>query len=738
MRRIKPLGVVAALENEEHDSNDKNQSADHDRAPIDGVDVHHIEPEEITLEQQAAAKAAAAAPAAPAVAAPVVTAEDTTATAAPGVTVPADDSAADAAGHPVTAAGDGDGDADDAAPASTDPIDPGVEQVASNAAPAADAAAPVAPAAGAEGGDAAASAFTGDTAAAPTAGAAVADAAAAAVDGAAPAADAAATAAVVADEPVVDAAAAPAEGAAAAPAEGEVDAAAAVEVPAADAAAAPAEGAEAAAPAADAAPAAAGAEAAATVDDLNHEDHPMETVDSVEGATIELNEGEAEAEQSETMIEDAADVATSLESLAESLRAQLQLGGLNRHSAQLAKISTEHLYHQVGLQGVNFPALESFDTVSGRQRGTKHVLESIVQKVGDIVKRIIKAIMDSIQWLISRVKMAFSVAKKTGERAEKIAAAAKAINQGSPAEIVKGGFISHLMIGDQVTDLRHALLEINDGNQLFYSARTELFQALRSMLEAEETTGEGQKLLEAAAAPYRSLKKSFEFTAKDSQTHGANDAGIDKVLYVSSALPGNVIITVAVPGTNEGSHEVHVRQLADMRVLIQSNGHTPASELVGIKGMAIKDIVEISELVVEVCKHMQSYESQVNALASEKKAVVAKLNEFANAGEGPKAQLAQLGKLTMTLVDQPMMQWSKYALTTLRAVLDYCTVSLQAYAPAQGGQGADAASLNRQGREFSDAFNKDIANHSSQATRDEVKRGMAESSEAMRKAAGSA
>lgn len=120
-------------------------------------------------------------------------------------------------------------------------------------------------------------------------------------------------------------------------------------------------------------------------------------IDSVESAEKSA-EDEKESDSEDVAIQTAA----SLEAIACIMHASLDKGGMSPVAAHAANITLESLYTRIGvkIKETNFPALESFDSISARKRNTEVALEGI----GDILGRIWAALAKSVKNIARRFK----------------------------------------------------------------------------------------------------------------------------------------------------------------------------------------------------------------------------------------------------------------------------------------------------------------------------------------------
>ncbi len=118
---------------------------------------------------------------------------------------------------------------------------------------------------------------------------------------------------------------------------------------------------------------------------------------SLETDLIEVSEIAAGADGDAVETEEAVDVVTALESIAEALGQSAKNGGMDRYAAEALGLAVDHMYKRVGLKRQAMPALESFGQTSSRMRATQIALEDIKEQVAKIWAAIVAAISKAIE-----------------------------------------------------------------------------------------------------------------------------------------------------------------------------------------------------------------------------------------------------------------------------------------------------------------------------------------------------
>lgn len=142
--------------------------------------------------------------------------------------------------------------------------------------------------------------------------------------------------------------------------------------------------------------------------EVNEEVAKEELVEVPESTTLlEIEESVKENDTFNTQVEEATDVVTSLEELAEQLEESLDTGGLNETASEITDIAITSLTQRVGLQPKAMVATEGFKSPSMRIRNTKIAIESIKETLDKIYAALKEAVARSIAWIKSFISRFF-------------------------------------------------------------------------------------------------------------------------------------------------------------------------------------------------------------------------------------------------------------------------------------------------------------------------------------------
>ena len=153
------------------------------------------------------------------------------------------------------------------------------------------------------------------------------------------------------------------------------------------------------------------------------EQHEEETtgygIDTIEYASLEMAEVASDLERHEQAVVELEEIAAGLESIAESMEASLEQGGMDPVAAQFAHHAVGAYTERLGMEAADqLPALEAFGGDTGRQTSTQVSLESVKERAAQIFEAIRRAIEAVIKAVGDFFTQFFSNAEKLGKAVE--------------------------------------------------------------------------------------------------------------------------------------------------------------------------------------------------------------------------------------------------------------------------------------------------------------------------------
>lgn len=446
--------------------------------------------------------------------------------------------------------------------------------------------------------------------------------------------------------------------------------------------------------------------------------------ETVETGLLEVSDNESAAAQLQDQTEEAAEVATALESMAESLRAAAGNGGLSKDAAHAVNIATEHLMRRVGIDTTKrtMPALESYGTVQSRVVATQLAMESMANTARKIWYAIVDAIKKSIAWLVDRWNSFFDVAKKLKERADKLAAKAEGVGAKEPKvkELDNSGYVSALHVGGKIENLPGHIETVSKLVGAEFGGVAKRMEAFTKGVEAKE-----------AGAVGAAVSVLQEHSADMSLVTNPEAEGIRKPLegvtvLRSPELPGGkALIQEEMKAEKNDDADAMVKALnASKQYLGDFSNKTKPADGAKMPVLSPADLAKLAKTVSGLADTLQKFNEGSKKIADEKKKLVEKAEELAKKADDSKPaaggekkegeaakpaeaaapdtaaetpdEEAKMGKVYRALlmalgrnIDSPIAGLSVYSLNTGKKALDYITTALEeAYeVKVEGGEG---------------------------------------------------
>lgn len=215
-----------------------------------------------------------------------------------------------------------------------------------------------------------------------------------------------------------------------------------------------------------------------------------ELVEVPESTTLlEIEESVKENDTFNSQVEEATDVVTSLEELAEQLEESLDTGGLNETASEITDIAITSLTRRVGLEPKEMVATEGFKSPSMRVRNTKIAIESIKETLDKIYAALKEAVARSIAWIKSFIARFFPNFESYKAEIKNLHTALSKTTKDTPDANVsfdKKSIISSLKAGSS-TDIVANTKSLSSFSHMYFNfvekERTEVVSAVKTIVE---------------------------------------------------------------------------------------------------------------------------------------------------------------------------------------------------------------------------------------------------------------
>jgi len=405
--------------------------------------------------------------------------------------------------------------------------------------------------------------------------------------------------------------------------------------------------------------------------------------DSLEADLTEVEEAGSEADADASAVEQLEETAESLESIALSLEADAQNGGLDPVAARYAQRAIDFALRPLGPSAkFTHASLESFGGDSSKRDATLSMeadVKAWLKKVWEAIKRAIAKVRDSIKKLFIKL---FAAAPKLKRRAEALQTAAKGL-EGEPKEkqlVIPGNVASGIAVGKGLTSLSDTAKNLREQGDWVFD---DFFK---------KTWAYGESFASALAGWKFDSEKNFDASAKAVDTligavptvAGAKVSSGDKRFQGlevdrSEALPGNqaVFVTCKKAGATLASK---IETLGTYNVSVRDFTATPVEVKevklsVPSKQELEKVGEEIAALAGRVTKYNNSFQS-IDALINKVKtagdqfsAAAEKSDKLTGENKASARQILSAAKACANVIDAPAAAMTRYLITTGAKVL---------------------------------------------------------------------
>ena len=391
--------------------------------------------------------------------------------------------------------------------------------------------------------------------------------------------------------------------------------------------------------------------------------------------------------------------------MAKGLGIAAKNGGIDKHSAAVIAIATEHMCNRVGMQRKPMPSMESFGGASTRIGATQLAMEGIKQSAKDLWKYIVDAFKKLVNWVKGHWLKVFGSAETMKRRAEAIVKAADEVGSKKmkaksfeDASLVKALYkagavpsASSLKTGlAEVTTVATAVLDTN----------------------ATKIIAKGDKLVSDLETPADLSKYSvntigmFGIATNDpiGETGKKLVAGNGYAWKVSDPLLGGIVWAETVPSDTVAAGKDALAYMSKEKASFQEDGtKTPSKETVAtLTNIEVEDIAKLVIKIADILIDFRKTEPKLKSLLDRATKAAERMAKNADNDLGePAAATAPVAEKTKHAEDSLEKEMGKairdaigslrtgqfssfvnataYPLKTGQASLNYCQKSLNQY-----------------------------------------------------------
>lgn len=400
--------------------------------------------------------------------------------------------------------------------------------------------------------------------------------------------------------------------------------------------------------------------------------------DNAESLETELLEGSEVVEDNEVLadqIDEATDVAESLDEYEEAMESIIAQGGLDRNGARLLSMGLESLQARVGvvLEKQAMPSLESFGGSGSRIEASKYALENIKETAGKVWDAIIAGIMKAIEAIKNVWKYMTDGNVRLKARAEKLLKAAETKNINSAK-----------LTGDQFIKKESIIRKVSNSGNVPFDNSVKNF---------------GEVFANAVKDHIPSMITAFE-KINSNVIQGAKDPEVEELQFDPEVFKqsievkpgkigaGNLVFFIQETPKAKGTEGI--KQIGEMKIGVGTYSEKVPNE---IKTLEIEQIKTVLKTVLEVSANidkMRGLEKQFTE-AGNKVLIAAKTfaaEKELNSSESGEKVMAIKRKIAAAKIfltrgfnrvgNIPGLLGNR-AFGISKGLLDYCEVSLKQY-----------------------------------------------------------
>lgn len=408
--------------------------------------------------------------------------------------------------------------------------------------------------------------------------------------------------------------------------------------------------------------------------------------ESLETDLIEVAELSAEGDDDQADTDEATEVATALESIAEALGISAANGGMDKHSAYAVGVAVDHLYSRVGIARKSMPAMETFAlSVSSRTSSTQIAMEDIKEQAKKIWEAILAQLAKAIEWAIAFFNSVFDAGTKLQARAKALVAKAEALTgEAKEKSFENERLVKALHVAGTTTGVAAGIDTINELAKKIFGDTHFYTEALGEGILADMATPDlGKTYISKFSMAAFSEAALKEVTNPESIGMAAAPEGL--AVFRGAELPGGMAMVARAPKTAmEGQAAIDaITGISTTVAPFDGKATAPAKNDIGTLTGA--QAVSIAKGVEALAGELLGYKAQQAKLTELKKKIsagAAALSKKTDVAEDEAAGIKAAQRVAGTIpkwIDSPAKEFARYSVNTGKAMLDYVEESLKQY-----------------------------------------------------------
>jgi len=421
-------------------------------------------------------------------------------------------------------------------------------------------------------------------------------------------------------------------------------------------------------------------------------------VDAPETEMLQAEEASGELARHEDSVDEAAQVADTVEAVADRVGETIPEGGLSEPEAAAVEVAVEHMLQRVGFSAKKskVAALESFKDVASRKVATESMVENVRAKAKQIWEAIVAALSKAWEWIKNLLDFSGKAAAKTVARAEQLKAAAEKSDAKGGDKIagesllVEGG---KALSGSALVKAygQHVSSNVVKVDRLDHAKK--VYGEIKPITAKADPKAWDDAAMIISTRPLEFLDLQNEGAKKVEKPDFSLSEG-QEAFEVKLAIGDVSLFTVVSSGQKDTGVVARLTGFGASKSFIGKSTGAKGGETGEHLSASAKEAIALAE---EVAGHMKTYEGlsgKITSVENESKAVLSEIKKFSNGQDEAAVQCLReasgvLRGATNVLVTGSA-QLRKFDIQLANQVLSYAAKSIKAPA-AQKSEDKKAA-----------------------------------------------
>ena len=399
--------------------------------------------------------------------------------------------------------------------------------------------------------------------------------------------------------------------------------------------------------------------------------------DSLEADLAKAKENNEAAQAEDATVDEGEAAVSALEAFLDTAQSYLNAGGMDKNAADFFSKGTSFILESTGFSDEDKPkiSLEAFEEESNRSEQTTFAMDSVKEKISEIIAAIIAVIKKSIAWLAQRFAVIFSAANSLKSKAKAIK------DKASKSDTIKrtsGGLVDEELsrafrIGQHASrNLPHDITQLEKMAEVVLEQGQKRSNFICGNIVQAMDKGDidVSDKFQQFHSPLPGFKR-VENLDKVLNHKGHNGLGLNR----SYELLGGVAVYSWFPEFEHAKSKA-AETYSEMSIYDPTDLTSHSSEM-PIAWLTTTEVEQLADSVIGICDSVLAYKEMLAEVTSIKTRAVKAAERLKDIPEEAKTEgLFWSAQHIPRMIDQPAEAFSIYALRTCRNLLQFAELSL--------------------------------------------------------------